>query len=37
VATINDADNAPTLRILKTLGYEPEPAIIRFERRVASS
>ena len=37
VATINDADNAPTLRILKTLGYEPEPAIIRFERRLAPS
>lgn len=36
VATINDADNAPTLRILKTLGYEPEPAIIRFEKRALS-
>ena len=32
VATMNDADNAPTLRILRSLGYEQEPALIRFER-----
>ena len=32
VATMNDADNAPTLRILRSLGYEQEPALVRFER-----
>jgi GNAT superfamily N-acetyltransferase len=32
VATLNDADNAPTLRILKTLGYEPEPAMVRLRK-----
>ena len=35
VATLNDADNAPTLRILRTLGFEPEPALIRFEKKLA--
>ena len=35
VATLNDSDNAPTLRILRTLGFEPEPALIRFEKKVA--
>ena len=32
VGTMNDADNAPTLRILHSLGYEQEPAQVRFER-----
>ena len=35
VATTNDADNAPTLRILRSLGYEPEPPLVRFERLLA--
>lgn len=35
VATLNDSDNAPTLRILRALGFEPEPAMIRFEKRLA--
>ena len=35
VATLNDADNAPTLRILRTLGFEPEPELIRFEKKLA--
>jgi len=35
VATLNDADNAPTLRILRTLGFEPEPALVRFEKKFA--
>jgi len=34
VATLNDADNAPTLRILRSLGYEPEPALVRYERMI---
>ena len=32
MATVNDADNAPTLRILRSLGFEAEPALIRFEK-----
>jgi GNAT superfamily N-acetyltransferase len=35
VATLNDADNAPTLRILRTLGYEPEPAMVRLRKDLA--
>ena len=35
VATLNDADNAPTLRILRSLGYEQEPALVRFERETS--
>ena len=34
VATMNDADSAPTLRILRSLGYEQEPALLRFARTV---
>lgn len=36
MATLNDTDNAPTLRILRTLGFEPEPALIRFEKKSAA-
>jgi ribosomal protein S18 acetylase RimI-like enzyme len=34
VVTLNDADNVPTLRILRTLGFEAEPELIRFEKKL---